>query len=79
MLGEVLPYLEISKKEEKQKKTVEMPNVTGITVKEAKKILKENGLECTVETENDEDTVTDQLPKKGIQVTEGTKVVLYTN
>lgn len=55
-----------------------MPNVTGLTYEEAKKILKEQGLETDVEMENDT-IITDQLPKEGIQINKGTKVKLYNN
>ncbi len=41
ILSEVLPYLEI-KKEEEQKENVKVPNITGMTVKDARKLLKEN-------------------------------------
>ena len=40
ILSEVLPYMEISKEVEEIKETVQMPNVTGLTFEEAKKILK---------------------------------------
>jgi beta-lactam-binding protein with PASTA domain len=55
---------------------VEMPNVEGKTVDEAKKILSETGLEN--EINGDGEYIKEQLPKKGIQVATGTKVVLYT-
>lgn len=61
-----------------------MPNVTGMNISEAKKVLKELGLEVTIEGnlgENSEDInekiVIDQLPKKGIQVNSNTKVAIY--
>ncbi len=80
-----MPYLEIKKQEsnEKIEKSVEMPDVTGITVAEASKILKELGLEFSIEkqTQNEsesENIVVEQLPKKGIQINEGTKVIIYT-
>ena len=81
ILGEVLPYLEVVKngEEEDTKMQVEMPELTGITVKEAKQKLAELGLEFEIDTENIEAIITNQLPKKGIQVSEGTKVILYTN
>ena len=57
---------------------VEMPDVTGMTLTEAKKILKELGLEVEIEGEaTQESVVTDQLPKKGINVNVGTKVTVY--
>ena len=55
---------------------VEMPDVTGITLQEAKKVLEELGLEIQIEGEGE--NVTEQLPKKGIQVNVGSKVIIYT-
>ena len=75
--GEVLPYLEI-KKQEKVKEiseNIEMPNVTGLGLEEAKKVLKGLGLEIEINGEGEK--VTDQLPKKGIQVNTKTKVTIY--
>ena len=45
VLGEILPYLEIESDEIDIKETVTMPNVTGITLKEAKTKLKELNIE----------------------------------
>ncbi len=57
---------------------VEMPDITGISLTEAKKSLKELGLEIEIGgEETDESIVKDQLPKKGIQVSTGTKVTIY--
>ena len=78
--GEVLPYLEVTKSEETEEKIeVEMPELTGKTLKEAKEILKEWGLEYETDMENLDAVITDQLPKKGIKIKEGTKVILYCN
>lgn len=78
--GEVLPYLEVTKNQEDDEGTqIEMPNVTELTVKEAKKMLKELEIECEVDTDNTEAIVTNQLPKQGIQVRNSSKVILYTN
>ena len=52
-----------------------MPEVTGMTVINAKKTLKEVGLE--VEIIGDGETVTNQLPKNGIKINAGTKVTIY--
>lgn len=54
-----------------------MPDVTNMTIEEAKKTLKEIGLEVEIEGEGEQ--VSDQLPKKGIQVNTGTKVIIYSN
>lgn len=75
--GEVLPYLDVNKQETAEETTenVEMPDVIGMNIDEAKKTLKELGLE--VEFIGEGETVTDQLPKKGIQVNTKTKVTIY--
>ena len=76
ILSEVLPYLEITKKTEEIIETVEMPNVTGLTYSEAKQILRDVGLKYNEDFE-EETIITDQIPKKGIQINVGTKVILY--
>ena len=82
VLGEVLPYLEVQKdnlKENEIKKEVEVPNITGLTLKEAKKVLEENSLEISYEnTEEDlsERIVTKQVPIDGVKIYEGTRVVV---
>ena len=82
VLGEVLPYLEIKKdnQEEEEKSEVEVPNLIGLTKKEAKKILEEIGLLLeTKETlrenqEDTDDTIKAQLPKAGIRIKQGSTV-----
>ena len=55
-----------------------MPGVTGLSLSETKKILEEAGLSYKVEGEEVNDAIiTDQLPKTGIEIEEGTEVVLY--
>lgn len=54
-----------------------MPDVTGMTIDEAKKAIKE--LELEVKIEGDGEKIVEQLPKKGIQVNTGTKVIIYSN
>ena len=77
VLAEVLSYLEI-KKQEEEKEYVSVPEVTGLSVKEAKKIVKESNLQTILEEDlADDSIVKDQIPKKGIQVEKETKVILY--
>lgn len=59
-----------------------MPELIGLSVEETKKTLKDLGLEVEIngveEKEETEDMiVTEQLPKKGIKVNSGTKVIIY--
>lgn len=63
--------------EEEVTTQIQMTDVTGMEVEEAKKTLKELGLEVEIEGEGEQ--VTNQLPKKGIQVNTGTKVIIYSN
>lgn len=78
VLREVLPYLGIQSSEETIHETVEVPNVTGITLKEAKEILKELNLGINVQGElTDESIITKQIPSKGIQINEESNVILY--
>ena len=79
-----MPYLEIKKQqtEETIPQTVEMPNVIGMSIKDAKSALNELGLEVEIENSleqevNSEQIIIDQLPKKGIQINQGTKVTVY--
>ena len=101
VFGEILPYLELKKKEddkneEENNRKIQMIDVTKMKLNDAKKKLKELNLEVeinyknenknevdnileNIETENDtkEKIVIDQLPKEGIEIREGTKVILY--
>lgn len=80
ILSEVLPYMEV-KKEEEAKEFVEVPNITGMTIKEAKKVLEEKELiiKLNVETEEGIDktvtVITEQLPKEGIKTEKGGTVL----
>ena len=76
-----MPYLEVTKSEEGEqtKMQIEVPKVIGLTLKEAKGILSELGLEYGADTDNMDMVITNQLPKNGIKVSQGTKIFLYTN
>ena len=82
VLGEVLPYLEVQQDnllEEDIKKEVEVPNITGLTISEAKKELEKVGLNISYEkSEEDvsEKIVTKQVPIGGIKTYEGTNVII---
>lgn len=82
VLGEILPYLEVQQDnllEEDIKKEVEVPNITGLTISEAKKELEKVGLNISYEkSEEDvsEKIVTKQVPIGGIKTYEGTNVII---
>lgn len=84
VLSEVLPYLELTKDnetEETQRKQIEVPNIEGMTVTEATKKLKEVNLSLQIQEEpenldKDIAIITEQLPKQGISVYEGSKIII---
>ena len=70
VLTDVLAYLEVSKDNEKEEdiiKEVEIPELRGKNIKEAKSILKEKGLELVLKQETEEDVsdkiIIEQMPK----------------
>ena len=79
VLGEVLPYLEVQKEnEEEEKNEVEVPNVIGMSKKEAKKFIEDAGLNMEIKEENENtDVVKNQFPKAGIKIKQGTSVIVY--
>ena len=67
--------------EEGEKEEVEMAEIRNKTVKEAREILKELGLELeinnlTEEINENETYVKEQIPKPGIKITKETKVYI---
>ena len=53
-----------------------MPQVTGLELQEARIILENLGVK--IETIGEGEKVIEQLPKKGIQISVGTRVTIYT-
>lgn len=83
ILTEVLPYLEVSKdniSSEDIKMNVDVPNVVGLTYKEAKKALRDVGLEITLRNEEtevlDDYVISKQVPNSGVQILEGGNVIV---
>lgn len=79
VLADTLPYLGIAPQYSADEITgidVAVPNIKNKSVEEAKKILKELGLEATVNGSGD--TVLDQVPINGVQIPSTAKVILYT-
>ena len=86
IFSEILPYLEVSQGNQEELDVVEevsVPNITGLSIKEAEKILKETGLELRIEgiTEENEETldkentvVKEQTPTEGIKINKGNKI-----
>ena len=81
LFSEILPYIDAQKNEAAEVvEDIEVPNVEGLTIEEARKILKESGLDINIENEeeiNEKETIIkEQLPKKGIKFKSGTKVIV---
>lgn len=83
VLGEVLPYLEVKKdneKEEDVKNKVAVPNIEGMTIGEAKKVLKDLNLNLEYNEENTENEeeriITEQVPVSGVEVLEESSIIV---
>lgn len=72
VLEDILPYLEVSREEEE---TVTVPDLTGLTIREGKRTLKELALEGTVVGSGE--TIDHQLPQPGQTLPKGGGVILY--
>lgn len=84
MFSEILPYLEVAQGNQDEVKTVEqiqVPNVQGLSIKDAEKVVKELGLDLNIENDSEDidkenTVVTEQTPKEGITVNKGSKVYI---
>lgn len=86
IMSEVLPYLGIPTNDTKVEttttnKSIAVQDVTNKTVAEAKKFLKESGFNVSVSLSGDENNtlVSEQVPKSGIYLEEGSTIYLYTS
>ena len=78
VLEDILPYLEVDRyypQGDPAGTLVSVPDLTGLTRKEAEKVLAELGVSML--TVGSEDTVTGQLPDAGAQIPGGSKMILY--
>ncbi|CDB32052.1 penicillin-binding protein transpeptidase [Clostridium sp. CAG:575] len=81
---EILPYLEVNKGNQDEIETVEqvtVPNIVGMTIKEAEKTVKELGLELSVENFSEEVDkeniiILGQTPTEGVVVNKGSKIFI---
>lgn len=82
VFSEILPYLEVNKgnqDEIEQIEQVQVPNVEGISIKEAEKAIKEVGLEISIQNDSEEidrenTVVKEQAPIEGVSVNKGSKI-----
>lgn len=78
VLEDILPYLEVSRsypEGDPAGTVVTVPELTGLTRKEAEKALSDIGL--TMMAVGEENAVTAQLPAPGEQLQGGSKMILY--
>lgn len=80
ILNEVLPYMQVPTDSTYSANTekITLPDVTNKTVGKAKKILEEAGFTVSTNGAN-EDVITEQVPKKGTSLIEGSVIKLYTS
>lgn len=76
ILAEALPYLGVKAQQSASQQPVTVPDVTGMTVAEAKKAL--SGVHLFSEDDGQSDIVSAQLPAGGASFLEGGRVMLYT-
>ena len=77
-MADILPYLGVEQtfsEDDIAGKSVVLTDMTGLTKKEAEKLLKEQGITC--KTVGNSETVTAQLPQAGASVPGGSEVLLY--
>lgn len=84
IFSEILPYLEVNqgnKDEVEQIEQVQVPNVEGLSIKEAEKMVKELGLELSIENETEDldkenSIIITQMPKEGVVVNKNSKIFI---
>lgn len=77
-----MPYLEVVKDNESEEdkiQSVEVPNIVGMSITDAKKILKDMGLEINVNNDiegldKDNTIIKSQVPNLGVKVNQGSKI-----
>ena len=78
MMADILPYLGVEPEYSDSELAAAdraVPDVSGMSLTEARSALTEAGLNCRVIGEGD--TVTDQLPRAGAVIASGSEVLLY--
>lgn len=82
LLSNILPYMGIEPVYTEQElelesvKTVTVPNVTGLGIDKAKKLLSDESINYILEREGE--TVKRQLPPEGQNINSASSVILYT-
>lgn len=79
-----MPYLEVNKGNEEEveiPEQVQVPNIEGVSIKEAEKIIKELGLEISIkndleELDKENISVLVQMPKEGVTINKGSNIYI---
>ena len=84
-----MPYLELKKENEKEediKQEVTVPDIRNMSIKDAKKQLKDIGLELEIKNKDEsqeikesETIIIEQTPKPGIIINSGNKIICEIN
>ncbi len=83
IFSEILPYLEVNKGNQDEVEEIEevtVPNITGLSIQEAEKILKEFDLQISINEENievlDKENmiIKEQTPTEGIVINKKNKI-----
>jgi stage V sporulation protein D (sporulation-specific penicillin-binding protein) len=78
ILGEVLPYLEIQKTQEEEETLIQVPNVIGLDLKEAKEVLDGFNIQLISSGEDSEESIVyKQIPESGVEIESSGEVILY--
>lgn len=76
ILEQSLMYMGIAPETDEETPDVKVPDVTGLSAEEAKKMMREAGFDIRMIGQGG--TVTDQLPAAGASLRQGGEVILYT-
>lgn len=76
VIEDTLAYLGYQKAGEGEQKPIEVPELTGMTIDQAQKVLR--SLQLKMETDGISDRVTEQMPPAGATLYMGGQVMLYT-
>ncbi|NRT76785.1 stage V sporulation protein D (sporulation-specific penicillin-binding protein) [Clostridium beijerinckii] len=73
----IFNYLDSASSNEKIVKDIIIPEVRNMKVSDAEKVLKDKGLDCNID--GNEETILSMKPYPGSSVKEGSKITLYTS
>lgn len=84
VLTDVLAYMELQKdnvREEEKTVEVEVPNLIGLSIKDAEKKAKDSGLQTSIEgdlegIDKENVTITEQVPTEGVKINAGNRILV---